>query len=170
MLTNMGRLSQEISVIATRVAMMAVAITLSATLVACAGATASSGPDGAAQAGDAEPEPAAEGGAMTILDGVYTSDQADQGEDLAQANCMMCHSVGEWSNGRYVNLWSGRSVGELFDNLEGTMPYDEPGRLTRGEYAAVIAYMFSLSDLPTGDAPLPSDADGLAQIQVVRGG
>jgi len=150
---------------------MALAIMLSSALGACAGATASSGQDGAtAQAGGMVVEPPEEGGAMTILDGVYTADQADRGEDLAQANCMACHSVGEWSNGRYINLWSGRSVGDLFENLEGTMPYDEPGRLTRAEYAAVIAYMFSLSDLPSGDTPLPSDADGLAQIQVVRGG
>lgn len=167
----MGRLSKELSVITARAAMMALAIMISSALAACAGATASSGQDGAtAQAGDMAVEAAEEGGAMTVLDGVYTADQADRGEDLAQANCMMCHSVGEFSNGRYINLWAGRSVGDLFDNLEGTMPYDEPGRLTRDEYAAVIAYMFSLSDFPLGETPLPSDADGLAQIQVVRGG
>jgi hypothetical protein len=65
-------------------------------------------------------------------------------------------------------VWDGRSVAELFESLEGTMPYDEPGRLTPQEYADVIAYIFSLGDLPAGDVPLPSDAEELAQIQVVQ--
>jgi len=148
---------------------VAVALLVSTTLLAaCASAPASG--DTAAMPEAEAAEPSAEGGAMTILDGVYTAEQAGRGEDLAQANCMACHSTGEWSNGRYIGLWSGRSVGDLFDNLEGTMPYDEPGRLTRQEYSDVIAYIFSLSDLPAGDAPLPSDGEELSQIQVVPPG
>jgi mono/diheme cytochrome c family protein len=170
----MRRFVNERSAIGLPIVTMMAVLAASVPFSACASASASGGQEGGAVE---MPEPAetleaetAETGAMTVLDGVYTEDQANRGDDLAQSNCMACHSPGEWSNGRYIGLWDGRSVAELFDNLEGTMPYDEPGRLTRQEYSDIIAYIFRLGDLPAGDVPLPSDADGLAQIQVVRPG
>jgi mono/diheme cytochrome c family protein len=157
---------KEHSAIGLPIVMTMAVLAASAFPSACASAPASGGQEGgAAEMPEAGGE---ETGAVTVLDGVYTDEQAERGEELAQANCMACHSAGEWSNGRYIGLWDGRSVADLFENLEGTMPYDEPGRLTRQEYSDVIAYIFSLGDLPAGDVPLPSDADGLARIRVVQ--
>ena len=161
----MRRLLNERSAIGVQVATVMAVVASSILWSACASAPANAGQETVTAE---TPEPAAAG--MTILDGVYTEEQAGRGENLAQANCWACHSSSEWSNGRYVGLWAGRSVGTLFDDLERTMPYDEPGRLTREEYSDLIAYIFSLSDVPAGDVPLPSDADGLAQIQVVPPG
>jgi hypothetical protein len=46
------------------------------------------------------------------------------------------------------------------------MPEDNPGSLTDEEYVDVIAYMLSVSGMPSGDAELPPDSQGLAQIVI----
>lgn len=104
--------------------------------------------------------------AKTIWEGVYTREQATRGERVARADCLVCHSVSEWSTSNLLRPWVGRPILDWYDNLRMTMPYDAPGRLTRDEYAQVIAYMLSLNDAPEGDTPLPSDVDGLMQILV----
>ncbi len=110
-----------------------------------------------------EPEAAA---ATTIWDGVYTSAQADRGQETAQSVCFACHSQSEWQNPMFIRVWSGRPIHQMWENLRMTMPYDSPGRLSAQEYADVVAYMLELNGVPAGEAELPSDVDGLMQITV----
>ena len=102
--------------------------------------------------------------ATTIWDGVYTTAQADRGMAVAQANCLGCHSQNEWASPMFLRVWSGRPVGDLYENLRMTMPYDAPGRLSREEYSEVVSYMLRLNEVPAGDADLPSDPEGLSSI------
>ena len=46
------------------------------------------------------------------------------------------------------------------------MPEDNPGSLTDQEFVDVIAYMLSVSNLPTGDAELQVDLQGLSQVTI----
>lgn len=115
----------------------------------------------------APPEPVAEVAATTtIWDGVYTADQAERGEGVAQASCFGCHSANDWASPMFLTVWSGRPIGVLYENLRMTMPYDAPGRLSREEYADLVAYMLELNDVPTGESELPSDEQGLSSIMV----
>ena len=102
--------------------------------------------------------------ATTIWDGVYTTAQADRGRTVAQASCFGCHSQNEWATPMFLRVWSGRPVGDLYENLRMTMPYDAPGRLSREEYSELVSYMLRLNNAPAGDADLPSDAAGLSSI------
>jgi mono/diheme cytochrome c family protein len=102
----------------------------------------------------------------TIWDGVFTASQADRGEQVARANCFSCHGQREWATPTMIPIWSGRPIRDFYENLRATMPYDSPGRLTRQEYADVLSYILELNGAPPGDTPLPSDEEGLAQIQV----
>lgn len=102
--------------------------------------------------------------ATTIWDGVYTAAQADRGMSVAQASCLGCHSPNEWATPMFLTVWSGRPVGDLYENLRMTMPYDAPGRLSREEYSELVSYMLRLNNAPAGDADLPSDAAGLSSI------
>ena len=105
----------------------------------------------------------------TIWDGVFTSAQADRGQETAQAVCFACHSQSEWTNPMFIRVWSGRPIHQMWENLRMTMPYDSPGRLSAQEYSDVVAYMLELNGAPAGDTELPANADGLMQITVTPG-
>ena len=107
--------------------------------------------------------------AATIWDGVFTSGQANRGQETAQAVCFACHSQSEWTNPMFIRVWSGRPIHQMWENLRMTMPYDSPGRLSAQEYSDIVAYMLELNGAPAGDTELPADADGLMQITVTPG-
>jgi hypothetical protein len=46
------------------------------------------------------------------------------------------------------------------------MPNDRPGRLSRGQYAEIVAYLLQLNRLPPGDKALPSNDDALKRIRI----
>ena len=48
------------------------------------------------------------------------------------------------------------------------MPEDDPGSLRPEEYLAVLAYIFSVYGLPSGDAELAVDQKSLEAITIVR--
>ena len=127
------------------------------------GCSASSGPALAEVAGP--PAPPVRTTLGSIWDGVYTTAQADRGEELATANCFGCHVAPEWSG--LVRAWSGRPLRELYQLIRLTMPQDNPGSLSREEYAAVVSYILELSGAAAGPTPLPSDDEGLGRVQIV---
>ncbi len=110
------------------------------------------------------------GGTKTIWDGVYTEKQAERGEQVVQQNCGACHSSSEWSNARFLGTWNGRPISELHNQIRTTMPFDGPGRLTREEYADIVAYILQLNKVPAGSTELPAEDQGLASITVTRPG
>lgn len=135
--------------------------------VGCASAEsaeAPAAPQPAPEAAAPAAEPAA--AAMTIWDGVYTTQQASRGQRTAQSVCFACHSQGEWTNPMFIRVWSGGPITRMWENIRTTMPYDSPGRLSAQEYTDVIAYMLQLNDAPAGDTELPANAEGMNQIAV----
>jgi mono/diheme cytochrome c family protein len=104
----------------------------------------------------------------STLTGAFTLDQAAQGEALFVSHCASCHPTSQFTGSSFQRAWSGRPVFALFDQLRLMMPMDNPGGLRSDEYAAVIAYMLKLNAYPAADTPLPSDDDGLKQIQFER--
>lgn len=104
----------------------------------------------------------------TIWDGVYTTEQAARGQQIAQQNCTACHSAAEWTGPSFLGVWSGRPVRELHLMIRSAMPMDGPGRLSPQEYTDIIAYMLRLADVPAGETELPADDEGLGQINVTR--
>jgi len=67
----------------------------------------------------------------------------------------------------FLSVRSGRPIGVFIENIQMTMPYDSPGRLTRQEYTDIVAYMLRLNRAPAGETELPSDAAEQATITVV---
>jgi S-disulfanyl-L-cysteine oxidoreductase SoxD len=101
----------------------------------------------------------------SAADGAYTATQATQGETVFASICGSCHSTSEFSGPTFRRIWSGRSVHDLFDQLRNTMPLDNPGGLTREQYANVVAYLLKLNAYPAGNVALPSSDDGLKQVK-----
>ena len=95
----------------------------------------------------------ATGEARTTTHGVYTDEQAVRGEDLFWNICSECHVEDDFG-GAFIQSWSGVSVRALLEEIQATMPEDNPGGLPANQYIDVISYMFMLSGLPAGDAEL----------------
>jgi mono/diheme cytochrome c family protein len=98
--------------------------------------------------------------------GLYTEAQAARGEATYRANCTSCHATSAYTGDAFVQAWDTRTAFDLFELIRTTMPIDNPGRLSREQYADIVAYMFKLNRLPAGDRPLPADDEGLKQVRI----
>lgn len=104
--------------------------------------------------------------AQSTLRGAYTEAQAARGESTYRANCTSCHATSAYVGDAFVRAWESRTAFDLFELIRTTMPNDNPGRLSREEYADIVAYMFKLNRFPPGDRQLPADDEGLKQIRI----
>lgn len=112
---------------------------------------------------------AAQDGQRTVRDGVFSSGQAARGERVFESICVNCHEMAEFTAaGAYLEDVEGEPLWETFDFVSSEMPEDDPGSLEPEEYAAVLAYIFSVYGLPSGDADLPVDRDSLRAIAIAR--
>jgi mono/diheme cytochrome c family protein len=110
----------------------------------------------------------------TVTSGVYTSDQAKRGQAIYVDACAKCH-IEDLSGGKdspplvgddFLGGWRGKTVGDLFDEVRMTMPFDSPGKLTQEQYADVLAYIFSANKFPAGGTELAHDTAPLQKIQI----
>jgi len=109
----------------------------------------------------------------SVWDGVYTSAQAKRGEPLYTQYCGSCHGATMEGRGQTPPLagsdfnmdYNGMPLGELFEKIQGAMPADKPGTLSREQNADILAYMLQYGKFPAGSAELKPDADGLKKIR-----
>ncbi len=119
----------------------------------------------AAHAGSAQ-APGAGDATVSARDGVFTAAQADRGEAMFEQACKGCHQPEQFTGPGFIDAWSGQSADAPFDVIRTTMPEDNPSSLRRSEYAAVLAYLLRLNDLPAGETELPSLARKLRLIRM----
>ena len=105
---------------------------------------------------------------ISVLDGVYSEDQARQGRQVFDMECGLCHAPGEFSGTAFQLSWTSRPVGALFSHIQMTMPQDRPGSLSEAQYAAVVAYILELNGYPAGETELTANPDSLSLIQLER--
>jgi mono/diheme cytochrome c family protein len=113
--------------------------------------------------------PRAQDAQRTVRDGVYSAPQAARGEQLFESICMNCHEVAEFTGpGAYLDDVEGKPLWETFEYVWAEMPEDEPASLNPEDYAAVLAYVFSVYGLPSGGTDLPIDRESLGAIMIMR--
>ena len=98
--------------------------------------------------------------------GTHTEAQAARGEATYRASCTSCHTASAHSGDNFIRGWDSRTAFDLFELIRTTMPIDNPGRLSRQQYADIVAYLFKLNALQAGDRELPTDDEGLKQIRI----
>jgi sarcosine oxidase len=103
---------------------------------------------------------------VSSLTGVYSQAQARKGAQTYREYCSACHTPASHSGEAFQSTWGGRSAMELFDYLRMTMPNDKPGRLSRGKYADIVAYLLQLNGMPAGPRSLSTDPGQLQQIRI----
>src|SRR5262249_735547 len=100
------------------------------------------------------------------LTGVYSQTQARKGAEAYRQYCSACHTTATHSGEVFKTTWGGRSAAELFDYLRTTMPNDNPGKLSRGQYTDIVAYLLQLNGMPAGPRSLGPDPKQLEQIRI----
>jgi S-disulfanyl-L-cysteine oxidoreductase SoxD len=110
----------------------------------------------------------------SVWDGVYTEDQAKQGQAVYNQYCSSCHGdslIGQdaapaLAGGEFLSNWNGLTVGDLFERIRTTMPQNKAGSLTRENNAAIVAYILSACQFPAGKSALPQETEVLRQIRI----
>lgn len=104
----------------------------------------------------------------SVLDGVYTADQAVEGEETFQDTCAACHAPGFFQGTSFQFTWAGARVYDFYGLVRQTMPLDSPGGLSDRQYADVVAYILRLNGYPSGCEELAPDEEGLKRIRIVE--
>ena len=100
----------------------------------------------------------------SVKAGVYTAAQAERGIAVYRSKCASCHAPNRFTDEFFYTSFAGKPMWEMFDVISDSMPEDDPGSLTKEQYADVIAYLLKLNNFPAGDADLPTDKDALSAI------
>ena len=100
----------------------------------------------------------------TFESGIFTRDQAKDGEEPFEEHCGTCHEP-EYFEGVF-KAWNGESLASLFDVMAATMPQSNPGSLSNPDYVGILAYILDENDYPRGDETLSPYARGFDEITV----
>jgi len=103
---------------------------------------------------------------VSSLTGVYSQTQARKGGETYRKFCSSCHATATHSGEAFQATWGGRSAADLFDYLRTTMPNDNPGKLSHGQYTDIVAYLLQLNGMPAGPRSLSPDPKRLEQIRI----
>jgi mono/diheme cytochrome c family protein len=112
--------------------------------------------------------------ANTASAGVYTEEQATRGEALYKETCAACHGDNLEGSGPMPPLagmdflanWKGKTLGDLFEKTQTTMPATAPGTLTPDQTADVLSFVLKASKYAAGSTPLANKMDALLTIQL----
>jgi len=105
-------------------------------------------------------------GSVSTMSGVFTEDQATRGGTMHQQNCSSCHGTEAYSGEAFTRRWATQPAFALFELIRTTMPADNPGSLTRKQYADIVAYVFKLNGAPAGRQELSDDKAALERIVI----
>ena len=103
---------------------------------------------------------------ISVLDSVFTAEQADRGEQTFMKTCIDCHLPEEFSDAGYLYSWEGQTVADFMDYLQFNMPEDNPGSLKETAYLDVMTYILGLNGIPAGNRNLDIDLEKRARIEL----
>ena len=110
---------------------------------------------------------------LSVWDGIYTDQQAGRGETAYREACVSCcgtklesqEEIPPLAGSDFTSRWDAMSVGDLFDEMQISMPADRPGQLSEEQNAAILAYILKFNKFPAGRKELPASADALRGIR-----
>jgi mono/diheme cytochrome c family protein len=88
------------------------------------------------------------------------------GEHWFKSACLQCHATGGLANADFRLKWSGHTAYDLFERIRSTMPASQPGALTQGTYAAIVAYLLQQNGMRSSGRRISSDSTALATIRL----
>jgi len=116
----------------------------------------------------------ASGSSITVWDAVYSEAQAARGKETYVKRCASCHqedltggSAPALKGNAFIAEWNNRSIGDLFGQLDQTMPVGGVGSLSSQEYLDIVAFMLKANNFPSGKDDLGHQVTGLDGIKIV---
>jgi len=109
----------------------------------------------------------------SVLEGVYTEEQAKRGEAVYAQTCATCHGAtmagGEMApplaGPDFIPGWVKQTVNDLFLRVHEDMPQDNPGTLTPEQAADTVAFILATNKFPAGTTELSKDKEVLKNIK-----
>ena len=113
---------------------------------------------------------------------VFAADQATKGDAVYKEQCAACHGDNLEGSGPmpplagkdFLSNWQGKTVGDLFEKTQTSMPATAPGTLTPEQTAQIMAYVLSVGEV-SGRGHAAAGQDGRSEddlhrrAQVARG-
>lgn len=117
----------------------------------------------------------AEQQARTVNDGVYSETQAERGQILYDAQCASCHGIDlggasapALTGAEFSEFWNNRTLSDLLNKIQLSMPQTSPGSLTLTQSADLVSYMLQVGKYPTGQEDLTSESSFLKTTLFVK--
>ena len=114
--------------------------------------------------------------ARTSNDGVYSDEQARRGQAVYKERCTACHGAAleggvapPLAGADFIRMWGSQPLSDLVNKIRNTMPANDPGKLTRQQAAALVAYMLQIGKFPAGSSELGDDDAALKQVTFPAG-
>jgi hypothetical protein len=109
-------------------------------------------------------------GTGTVLDGVYTIEQAARGQSAYRDYCVACHEGidqegPDLKGSAFVDRWRGDELNVLFTQIRTNMPGNRPGGLSESTYIDILAFLLSANGLPAGRNELTAEV--IRRVQLV---
>ena len=114
-------------------------------------------------------------GERTTLSGVFTAEQAKNGERIFQSRCAACHGsdlhatdpeVPDLTDDGFKYGWVGKTVANRFRNIRTAMPAGAPGSLDDQTYIDIVAYILQFNGMPPGNQKLMPEVEALEKIVI----
>ena len=110
----------------------------------------------------------------SIWNGVFTAEQAKQGQEQFEATCARCHNSdlsgdrGPALKGeRFMTSWGSRDLSRLFSKIKEAMPPNRPNSLPDEAYLSLVTHLLQSNGFPAGSKPLTSSTSVLETIFIV---
>ncbi len=116
------------------------------------------------------------GDTATIWTGVFSDIQSRRGEKVASIYCSGCHgpdleggdSGPKLVGSVFLETWSDKTIGDLFEFIRTEMPADAPNSLSPQNTTFLIAYILELNKVPSSTRELAFDRAELNRIRIVK--
>lgn len=111
----------------------------------------------------------------STAEGVFTAEQAKNGERAYQARCAMCHGADlhstdpeapDLTDSAFKFSWQDKTLARRFEYIRATMPFGQSRSLDDQTYVDIIAYILQFNGLPAGKQTLTPDIDILEKIVI----
>lgn len=110
----------------------------------------------------------------SLAAGAYTEEQSKRGMELYKAQCASCHGddlkgneiIPALTGDTFTGNWKGKTVGDLFEKINMTMPALDPGSLTPDQTSDLIAHILSVAKYPAGTMALATSMEALNQLKI----
>jgi cytochrome c553 len=114
-------------------------------------------------------------GARSTASGVFTAEQAKDGERAFQAKCATCHGADlhstepeapDLTESAFKFGWQGKTLADRFEAIRSSMPYGNARSLDDQTYIDIVAYILQFNGIPAGKQKLEPDVPALEKIVV----